>query len=499
MGLVGFIVCLLAFLVDVLLFVPHLAWGSYLVLAATILVAICGIVSCGMRRAMVGRKARRKRIEENNEMNGRNYYNNQSQPAGVAGTTAGSETIIQQPTVPVLSGAAMASDGDSLPKYATYESQKKDDQVSDEHIPLTARSPSNRSSIPPPSDMNNMAPDGPYGHPPRSYTAPPPQDTYGNPMGPPDTYGVRRGPSFERMRGRGGMPQGGPRGRGGYGPSGRGGYGPGGYGPPPPGPGRGGYGPPGRGYGPPRGGYGPPRGGYGPSSVMRGGRAPPPGGYQAPPGAYDRRGSPADQYGPYQSMNRRSPGPPSAPSGYVPTVSNTSILPVPAPAPSYHAYTPSSDFPRAESPPPLPGGELIHNRPVEMDATPSPINTTPQQYGALRDSDADVAGMVGLQQARIASPNMVNQRHDTYMSETSHYSTDDQYTPARQNWNQSNGGRMTPPASTTQARSPIAAGNIAIELPGNTASVPKTTAESDYYEDVDPSYVIRRGNIGGRT
>jgi hypothetical protein len=41
------------------------------------------------------------------------------------------------------------------------------------------------------------------------------------------------------------------------------------------------------------------------------------------------------------------------------------------------------------------------------------------QYGQLRDSDVDVAGMVGLQQGQGPG------RHDTYMSDGSKYSTDE--------------------------------------------------------------------------
>lgn len=74
-GIITFLVCLLSFLVDVLLFVPHMAWGSYIVCAATVLVAMSGLVSCAMRRTVVSRKARKKRIAENAEMSGENYYN----------------------------------------------------------------------------------------------------------------------------------------------------------------------------------------------------------------------------------------------------------------------------------------------------------------------------------------------------------------------------------------------------------------------------------------
>ncbi|KAF1819124.1 pali-domain-containing protein, partial [Dissoconium aciculare CBS 342.82] len=68
------IVTLLAFLVDILLFVPHLNWGGWIELAATILIIGSTIVTCAMRRTVVSRKARKKRIEENADMNGSAYY-----------------------------------------------------------------------------------------------------------------------------------------------------------------------------------------------------------------------------------------------------------------------------------------------------------------------------------------------------------------------------------------------------------------------------------------
>jgi hypothetical protein len=207
---------------------------------------------------------------------------------------------------------------------------------------------------------------------------------------------------MERMngRGRGGMPPGSVRGRGGFGP-GRGGYG--GYGTPPPG-GRGGYGPPGGrgGYGAPinRGGYGaPPRGGYG---ARGNGRTPPP--YQGNMAAYGdpydgRGGSPA--YGPgLYGARQQSPGPPSAP-GY-----GNDQMGGP-PRGNYDAYDPQrNSLPRAESPPPLPGVDdaPTARQPVEMDAATG--GTGPAgayaQYG-IRDSDADVAGMLAMQQARTSA------------------------------------------------------------------------------------------------
>ncbi|KAF4902138.1 pH-response regulator protein palI/prr-5 [Colletotrichum fructicola] len=454
---IDFLICLLAFLVDVLLFVPHMAWGSYIVLAATILVGMSGLVSCAMRRMLVTRKARKKRIAENAEMSGENYYNREAQ-------TKTATSVASQPTVPVVTGG---NGIDKMPTFASFDSQKKDDQVSDERIPLTARSPVDRNQ------GNMMGVDGYANAPPsRSGSAPPiNRDPYGNPMPGPDGYGPRRGPSQERMRGRGGMPPGGPRGRGGGYGGGRGGYN--GYGPPP---GRGGYGPPGRGgYGPPpggRGGYGPPpRGGYGPGG-MRGGRPPPPG-YQNNAGPYDRRPSPANAYGaPAPGPYGRS-GSESAPS-YTATNTNPSLPSIPQQQ-GYEAYHPDrNSLPRAESPPPLPGDAPapMVGQAVEMDARTGSPAQPPPGFGQFRDSDADIAGMVGLQQGGGNRSNP--QRHDTYMSETSRYSQDDAYVPPRAAWNQNQ-----PPSRNA---SPLSRA----EMPGR--SSPAQPTASDYYEDVDPRF-----------
>lgn len=405
-SIVDLLLCLLAFLVDVLLFVPHMAFGSYLVLAATILVAMGTLVSCAMRRTIVNRKARKKRIAENAEMSGENYYNRQKETAIPSST---------QPTMPIVSGAN--GNADNLPAFAKFE---KGD-ISDESVPLTSVSPQDRSPNNPDMNINNAEAmyNGPVGPGPRRQGS---RDPYGNPIAPPpDAYGMRR-PSVEsqRSRGRGGMGPGGYRGRGGgYGPA-RGGYG----GPTPygSGPGRGGYGPPGRaGYGPPgRGGYGPPPRGYG-GPMMRGGRQPPP-----PPsynsGPYDRRGSPAaefDQYGARQP----SPGPPSAP-GYHMNNSTNPSLPSVSTGNGYEAYKPNpeEDLPRAESPPPLPG--TVNSIPAPRANVPV-RQGSPEQGQQFRESDADIMGMVGLQQGRSATPGQRRDpRHDTYMS-GSHYSQDE--------------------------------------------------------------------------
>ncbi|EGZ78237.1 pali-domain-containing protein [Neurospora tetrasperma FGSC 2509] len=446
---VDFIVCLLCFLVDVLLFIPHLSWGSYIVVAATILVAFCGLVTCAMRRTLVNRKANRKRIAENAEMSGENYYNRQAQTAPATQVTG------PQPTVPMISGAN--GEGDKLPEFTTFE--KKDDR-SEERIPLTSVSPIDRS---PATLVNDSTPPNFMdGAPSRSpSTTPVGRDQYGNPLPPQDGYAMRGGPPNERLnsRGRGGMPPGGYRGRSGFPGPGRGGG--------PPQNGRGGYGPPGRG----RGGYGPPPRGYG-GPGPRGGRGPPPQGYQGGP---DRRPSPGAPYGPGPGVGtygpsqpspyanrQQSPGPQFAAPGY----GNPE-----QPGPQYSAYNPRRvSLPRAESPPPLPGiDDGMPGPAVELDA--SPANPGVGQYG-IRDSDSDVAGMLAMQQARVPDPDRGNDANGH-----SQEGPNDVYVPPRQAWNQGLGGSaqgLAPPA----ARGPTRPISEAV-----TASV-----ASDYYEDVDPRF-----------
>ncbi|KAI8632607.1 pali-domain-containing protein [Xylariaceae sp. FL1651] len=481
-GILTFLVCLLAFLIDVLLFVPYMAWGSWLVLAATILVFLSFIVSCAMRRTLVGRKARKKRIAENAEMSGENYYNRQAQQENVSVLDSS-----LQPTVPSVSGANGTVD--KLPTFASYE--KRDDRSSDEQIPLTARTPSDRSPNNAPIDVNASDLSN-VGRSPSASAPSLPRDQYGNPMTQaPDAYAMRRGPSTERMNGRGrGGPPGGYRGRAGYGRGAYGGgYGPpngrGGYGPQPNG--RGGYGPPGRGgYGPGPNGRGGPRGGYG--GGMRGGRTPPPG-YPGGAASYDRRAPPPGAYGDYGPGRQMSPaprGPPYDANPSIPSVS-TSITNTG----SYQAYHPDqgNDLPRAESPPPLPATDIpapvVVGQAVEMDATTGSPAHPPGGFGEfnnhIRDSDTDVAGMLALQEARTSSA----LRQDTHMSEGSKYSQEEPYVSARQAWNQE------PRRASPSVPSPLHMPYRPQELSSETRSPPPPPAASNggnYYEDIDPRF-----------
>jgi hypothetical protein len=450
-----FAVTLGAFIIDALLFMPHLAWGSYIVLAATIINAICGVVSFAMRRTIVGRKSRQKRIAENAEMSGENYYNREAttKPPSVIMTTS-------QPTVPLVSGANSAAN-DSMPTFTSFDTQRKEDAVSDERVPLTQRSPSERRVPGEPVAFNSPSRSGS-------------RDAYGNPAnGPPNGYGyATRAPS---SRGRGDMGPGGHRGgrgghgRGGFDPYGAPSRGRGGYGPSP---GRGGYGPRGGrgGYGPP-----PPRGAYGPGG-MRGGRAPPPPGHAMGGGPQDRTGSPAGAYAAYAgAYGQQTPEPAhpygssQAPNGSMPSLTG-----------GYAAYNPDTpSLPRAESPPPMSsaGDSGPIGQAIEMDAAPAGHGGNYNQYGNIRDSDVDVAGMVGLQQGRAP------ERHLTYMSDASKYSNEEQYVPPRAGWNQEgrNSPRMPSPLHVQNQQQQTVEVASSMALP--------STDTNNYYEDVAPRFV----------
>ncbi|KAL8772961.1 MAG: hypothetical protein Q9209_001981 [Squamulea sp. 1 TL-2023] len=317
-------VTLLAFLVDILLFVPHMRWGGWIVLVSTILIVASGVVTCAMRRTLVSRKARKKRIAQNAEMNGENFYNRQNAPVGVRAETPPPLTL--HPGPPMANGAPGP---DKLPTFATYEKNPGD--FDDDRIPLNTRTPSNRTlpsngMQPRPSEegYEMQGPPSRGGIPrggPRGirggrddYSGP--RDEYGNPLPPSNAFGplrggMRRDQSEPRPRDQ--YPDdnmNGVRGRG------RGGFPLRGYGRGGPyGPGRGG---PGNGRGMPMGMAGDMRNRQGPPPDYSNGYSPMggdrPGQYeQGGPAGYGRSPS-APAYG------RRSPGPPSAPGyGRVPS------------------------------------------------------------------------------------------------------------------------------------------------------------------------------------
>ena len=408
------LITLLAFLVDILLFVPHLAWAGWIVLGSTILITASGVVTCAMRRTLVSRKARKKRIAANADMNGESYYSGQDTHRAES-----PPPLDAQSTAPMVNGAPGA---DKLPNFTTYDA--KDPRVmEEERIPLNTRTPSNRT-VPSSGTRPEASEDGydRYGGPGRGglggirggrggqYNGP--RDEYGNPLPPSNAFGpippgaiemgLRRQYSNETMNSQGSR----RRGRGGYPPRsyGRGGYGPGrgsgingngrampmgpAGGPPPD---YGNYPPQGRGvpaqYN--RDMSGPAPYGRDPSASGYGRRASP-----GPPSAagYGRRPSPGPPSAPGVSARQPSPGPPSAPGVY-------GYGREPSPGPSGVARY------RTESPPP-PIPDVHHNeshvigQAVEMDAftgSPShtPVSNRPMQ---LQSSDNDIQATAGLQQ-----------------------------------------------------------------------------------------------------
>ena len=414
------LITLLAFLVDILLFIPHLAWGGYIVLAATILLTISGVVTCAMRRMLVSRKARQRRINDNPDMNGANSYNNQS----YALKADSPPPLTQQPTAPMLNGNG--STGMDKASFATFEQGTGRRMSEDDRIPLNSRTPSA------PSTSSGMRPgydDGMmdrYGQPGRGGMAPMrggrgggrgmyngPRDEFGNPLPPSPAFGpgpgMRRNSGEQRLRHQYSnetMNSQGSRGRG------RGGYPPRGY---------------------PRGGaFGGPRGGPGMNGNGRGGiplgpmvagagagmmagdmmgrgpGGPPPGysnGYppqgRGGPPQYGRNESPAG-YGARAGYGRRqSLGPPSAPGGYFANGRE--------PSPGGMGAMRGPRYRQASDPPPalpLQSDEMPEiGQAVEMDATTGSPQMSPGfEHHPLRESDSDVAGLVGLQQARIGSP-----------------------------------------------------------------------------------------------
>ncbi|KAI4156399.1 MAG: hypothetical protein LQ340_000304 [Diploschistes diacapsis] len=521
------LITLLAFLVDVLLFAPHLAWGSYVVLAAFILIVISGVLTCAMRRTIVSRKARKKRIAENAEMSGENFYHRQNAPSEPVSSPP---PLSQQPSAPMVNGAPGAN---NLPAFATFEN--KSSAGEDDRTPLNAYSRtgtgvSGSTTVRPSMELDGMERYGPGAA--RSNLPPlmgrgglnnglrnedgTPLVSSGTLISADEAEYAQRRPSNESMghrgRGRGGFPA---RGYGRGGPGG-----PGGRGGMPMGTMAAGAGAGmmagemmGRGRGPPPGysnPYGqPPPGRQGPL---------PPGSYNAAyagPGPYGRHQSPGPPSAPGYGR-RQSPGPPSAP-GY-------GRQPSPGPPSAPGAYNaaygygarqptpPEGRFGRAESPPPLP----IHHPPqqlehepavigqaIEMDEhtgspanPPSPTFGIPMQMQPLRDSDSEVQGLVGLQRSReaeqldshISGAYSSQQEQVRPNSYSAIQANSNSYVPPRTAWEDGPARTATPPRTTgtpvADRRSPPKIHESSVPAPSKAQM-----SSDDYYEDVDPRFV----------
>ncbi|KAI9781203.1 MAG: regulator of ime2 [Peltula sp. TS41687] len=514
----AFLLSLLAFLVDILLFVPHLQWASWLVLAATILLAVGGVLTCVMRRALVGRKAHQKRIAENADMNGDSYYNQQSvSPPGPVGA---------EPTA--INGVG-SSNPDKLPEFATFDvSQNHVDRPGqEERIPLNPRTPLNAMRDEEPMNVRTVPSgpeDGPTSfRPPRGAGA---AFSFGSgraysetggpqfqPSLPPPALaavpGMRRNFSDPRLRDQ--QPNGAfilsnpptpssvnSRGRGGYGINGKGGYGRGGYvgpwrGPPP----QAMYGG-GRGMGPsgpmgPLGGQAFRRGGGPPPDYSRGGFIN--GGYGN--GGYGRGGSYSRDQSPAGGYYGRREGPPSAPAYH----NGASPGPWPygagdrSPGPGSAGQMQRSPSP----PPPMPAEGVLVGQAVEMDAStgsPSPSHT-PFARGHPRVGEGDLQSPTGLPQDAQTDPRL---HEKARLSPTSVYSSrPESYVPPRAGWAQENPDAIpsvdvsrTPPpgeAKTSPVELPTTARSE--EHPPNPSPTHARVASSDsYYEDVDPRFDV---------
>ena len=166
-----------------------MAWGGWIVLASTILILASSIVTCAMRRTLVSRKARKKRIAENAEMNGENFFARQNAPPPMSFTRAESP-----PPLPPQATMSGGLGSDKLPKFDTFEATNGGDE---DRIPLNTRTPSDKSM---PNGRGGYAQDGMsrYGGPGRGgtpgmrgggggYTVP--RDEYGNPLPPSNAFG----------------------------------------------------------------------------------------------------------------------------------------------------------------------------------------------------------------------------------------------------------------------------------------------------------------------
>ena len=475
----------------------------------------------------MSRKARKKRIAENAEMNGENFYSRQNTLKADS-----PPPMSLQPTAPMVNGAPGA---DKLPSFATFEVNKNRRPSDEERLPLNSRSPSNRTG--PSSDTmlrpgmgDEMMMDR-YGGPTRGGPAgirggrggwpyQGPRDEFGNPLPPSPAFGPmppgsgQREPSIPRMRHEHSnetMNSQGSRGRG------RGGYPSRGYGREGPYNGnRGGPAMNGNGRGIPLGAMavGAGAGIVAGEMMGRGERGPPPGygnGYspqgRGGQGQYTRDMSPASYGGPGAYDRRPSPGPPSAPGSY--GYDGRQRSPAPQRAQRFQENSPPPELPGHQ-----PEGATGIGQAVEMDATTGSPSQTPQ-FGPMHnfsESDSDVQGLVGLQQNRVGSP----LRHDPSLltSPTSLYSSQkyvqilplprsqltnySSYIPPRAAWAGGIARNNTPPLHSNQQLSPVH--HSPVELPASqyhTSPQPqdqhspihvRNTSADNYYEDVSPRF-----------
>ncbi|RYO03335.1 hypothetical protein AA0119_g4718 [Alternaria tenuissima] len=428
------LVSLLAFLVDILLFVPHVGWGGWIVLGATIIIVASGIVTCAMRRTLVSRKARKRRIAENDDMNGQTYYANRNN------ATVTTE-FPKAESPPPLSGETMTG-GMAGGNAAYFDSSKP--SPNDDMQPLNQRNPSLKTVSSGGDRSENMNPPnrGPSGR--RQ-----PMDQYGNPVPPMpnDGFAMMNGAPRGRggpMRGRGGPPRGGqyggPRG-GGYGP--RGGM----RGPPPPGWNGGG-----RGGRPPN---GPPMQGQPPM-----GRGAPPPGYNN--NNFYNQGPPPREQSPYGRAPPPGQGPP-LPIGQAIEMDN-------------RTGTPPTNYGLRES-----DGDVAGMLALQQGGFPAGAPQRRPSDGVMSPTSEYSTDESALR------PQPLQQQQQPPMPQQQQ-----QYMPVRAGWNQQqipSDQTLNTLNSSSRGLSPIQ--DSPVEMPAQLSQLGgpnRPERSSDYYEDVDPRF-----------
>ncbi|CAR21551.1 Rim9p [Lachancea thermotolerans CBS 6340] len=102
-SLLTVLLSLLSFLVDILLFVPYLAWPGWLVLVSTVFIAVASSMMCIIRRAVSLRKYEKLRNRDNVELVPLRFSNvnsNSSKPTASEGVSDTQESAAWQHVAP---------------------------------------------------------------------------------------------------------------------------------------------------------------------------------------------------------------------------------------------------------------------------------------------------------------------------------------------------------------------------------------------------------------
>lgn len=382
------LVTLLAFLVDILLFVPHLQWGGWIVLASTILITASGVVTCAMRRTLVSRKARKRRIAENAEMSGASFYARQAEESKMMAT------VSTESRAPMVNGAPGADD---LPTFATFTRRSED-------------RPTNGPTPPRPLSASSPVDGGRYYSGTRSRSSSRPRHDFAAPLGASQPYEEQPPmppvPPVQQASSRGAY--GPPRGRGNYPPRGamssRGS--PNSRGPPPSPYGRGTYPPRGRGGYPP--GPAPPEGTAGVMIPAGMGRRPPPGyGPQYPESSPGGNDSPEGNQAPgggipyrvdHANLTRTEP------FEYDPD-RNSAYIPYGARAQSPARTRASPYGSRAQSPA---GGRIPQEMPPPMPTARDQSQYLPRQPPSPTPHDPDMQRMTDMPTTSLQNSNQLS-------------------------------------------------------------------------------------------